>query len=73
MPRHAVDNPYPGFKERFSTVPCRNAVPRPLQKPRPPVWLAGSSSEAIKKGARNGIRALVFSFVSPAEAKFSVG
>ena len=64
--------PYPGFEGRFFSMPCRNVVPKPLQKPHPPVWLACSSSETIKKAARNGIGALVFSFVSPAEAKFWV-
>lgn len=64
--------PYPGHQGRFFSMPCRNVVPKPVQKPHPPVWLACSSSETIKKAARNGIGALVFSFVSPAEAKFWV-
>jgi alkanesulfonate monooxygenase SsuD/methylene tetrahydromethanopterin reductase-like flavin-dependent oxidoreductase (luciferase family) len=61
--------PYPGFKGEYFSMPCRNVVPKPLQKPHPPLWLACSNSETIKKAARNGMGALVFSFVSPAEAK----
>ncbi len=62
--------PYPGYEGKYFQMPCRNVVPKPMQKPHPPVWLACSSSETMKKAARHGIGALVFTFVSPAEAKF---
>ena len=50
-------------------MPCRNVVPKPLQKPHPPVWVACSNRETIKLAARLGIGALTFAFVDPAEAK----
>ena len=61
--------PYPGFEGEYFSMPCRNVVPKPLQKPHPPVWMACSSREAIRLAARNGIGALTFAFVDPAEAK----
>ena len=61
--------PYPGLKGEYFSMPCRNVVPKPLQKPHPPVWMACSSREAIRLAARNGIGALTFAFVDPAEAK----
>ena len=61
--------PYPGFKGEYFSMPCRNVVPKPLQKPHPPVWMACSSREAIRLAARNGIGALTFAFVDPAEAR----
>ena len=62
-------NPYPGFKGEFFEMPCRNIVPKPVQKPHPPVWVACSNRETIKLAARHGIGALTFAFVDPAEAK----
>jgi alkanesulfonate monooxygenase SsuD/methylene tetrahydromethanopterin reductase-like flavin-dependent oxidoreductase (luciferase family) len=50
-------------------MPCRNVVPKPLQKPHPPVWVACSNRETIKLAAKLGIGALTFAFVDPAEAK----
>jgi len=44
-------------------------VPKPVQKPHPPLWVACSNRETIKLAARLGIGALTFAFVDPAEAK----
>ncbi len=64
-----VIDPYPGFKGQFFDMPCRNIVPKPVQKPHPPVWVACSNRETIKLAARLGIGALTFAFVDPAEAR----
>ena len=64
-----VMTPYPGYEGKFFSMPCRNVVPKPLQKPHPPVWVACSNRETIKLAARLGIGALTFAFVDPAEAK----
>ncbi len=60
--------PYPGFKGEFISMPIRNVVPKPLQKPHPPIWLACSNKETIHVAARCGVGALAFAFVDPAEA-----
>jgi alkanesulfonate monooxygenase SsuD/methylene tetrahydromethanopterin reductase-like flavin-dependent oxidoreductase (luciferase family) len=44
-------------------------VPKPLQKPHPPLWMACSRRESILDAARLGLGALTFSFVSPDEAR----
>ena len=64
-----VMTPYPGFDGKYFSMPCRNIVPKPLQKPHPPVWVACSNRETIKLAARLGIGALTFAFVDPVEAK----
>jgi alkanesulfonate monooxygenase SsuD/methylene tetrahydromethanopterin reductase-like flavin-dependent oxidoreductase (luciferase family) len=64
-----VMDPYPGFVGKHFSMPCRNVVPKPLQKPHPPVWVACSNRETIKLAARLGLGALTFAFVDPAEAK----
>jgi alkanesulfonate monooxygenase SsuD/methylene tetrahydromethanopterin reductase-like flavin-dependent oxidoreductase (luciferase family) len=62
-------DPYPGFDGQFFSMPTRNIVPKPAQKPHPPLWVACSNRETIKLAARLGIGALTFAFVDPAEAK----
>ena len=62
-------NPYPGFKGEFFEMPVRNVVPKPVQRPHPPVWVACSNRETIKLAARLGIGALTFAFVDPREAR----
>lgn len=62
-------DPYPGFEGKYFSMPCRNVVPKPVQKPHPPVWVACSNRETIKMAARLGIGALTFAFVDASEAK----
>jgi alkanesulfonate monooxygenase SsuD/methylene tetrahydromethanopterin reductase-like flavin-dependent oxidoreductase (luciferase family) len=64
--------PYPGFKGKYFSMPCRNVVPKPVQRPHPPLWVACSNRETIKLAAKLGIGALTFAFVDPAEAKMWV-
>ena len=63
-----VMEPYPGFEGEFFTMPCRNVLPKPFQKPHPPIWVACSRMETIHAAARAGIGALTFAFVSPEQA-----
>jgi alkanesulfonate monooxygenase SsuD/methylene tetrahydromethanopterin reductase-like flavin-dependent oxidoreductase (luciferase family) len=62
-------DPYPGFEGQYFTMPCRNVLPKPLQKPHPPMWIACTNRDTIRVAARNGLGALAFSFVDPEEAK----
>lgn len=62
-------DPYPGFEGKYFEMPCRNIVPKPVQKPHPPLWVACSNRETIKMAARLGMGALTFAFVDPLEAK----
>jgi alkanesulfonate monooxygenase SsuD/methylene tetrahydromethanopterin reductase-like flavin-dependent oxidoreductase (luciferase family) len=64
-----VMDPYPGFQGRFFSMPCRNVVPKPVQKPHPPLWVACSNRETIHLAAQLGIGALTFAFIDPSEAK----
>lgn len=66
--RMFVEDPFHGFEGKYVTVPARNVVPKPLQKPHPPLWLACSNRTSILQAARLGVGALTFSFVSPEEA-----
>jgi alkanesulfonate monooxygenase SsuD/methylene tetrahydromethanopterin reductase-like flavin-dependent oxidoreductase (luciferase family) len=63
-----VMDPYPGYEGEFFSMPCRNVVPKPVQKPHPPMWIACSNRETIHIAAKLGLGALTFAFVDPAEA-----
>jgi len=62
-------DPYPGFQGKYFSMPVRNIVPKPVQKPHPPIWVACSNRETIHLAAQLGIGALTFAFVDPSEAK----
>jgi alkanesulfonate monooxygenase SsuD/methylene tetrahydromethanopterin reductase-like flavin-dependent oxidoreductase (luciferase family) len=44
--------------------PWRNVVPKPLQKPHPPLWVACSQLDTIEYAGTRGMGALGFQFVS---------
>ena len=62
-------DPYPGFQGKYFSMPTRNVVPKPVQKPHPPLWVACSNRETIHLAAQLGIGALTFAFIDPVEAK----
>jgi alkanesulfonate monooxygenase SsuD/methylene tetrahydromethanopterin reductase-like flavin-dependent oxidoreductase (luciferase family) len=68
-----VMDPYPGYQGKYFSMPCRNVVPKPVQKPHPPIWVACSRRETIHEAARDGVGALTFAFVDPSEAIKWVG
>ena len=64
-----VEEPFAGYDGRFLQMPPRNVVPKPMQKPHPPLWVACSRPDTIHLAATKGIGALSFSFVNPDEAR----
>ena len=67
--RMLVEEPFTGHEGKYLKAPVRNVVPKPLQRPHPPLWLACSRRETILLAAKLGLGALTFSFVSPEEAR----
>src|SRR3989475_860040 len=53
-------SPYPGYDGKYFKMPPRNVVPKPVQKPHPPMWLACSSPPLIHLAAQLGLGALTF-------------
>jgi alkanesulfonate monooxygenase SsuD/methylene tetrahydromethanopterin reductase-like flavin-dependent oxidoreductase (luciferase family) len=64
-----TQEPFAGFEGKYINMPARNVVPKPYQKPHPPLWMACSNRASILQAARLGIGALTFSFISPEEAR----
>jgi alkanesulfonate monooxygenase SsuD/methylene tetrahydromethanopterin reductase-like flavin-dependent oxidoreductase (luciferase family)/putative sterol carrier protein len=67
--RMMVEEPFAGVDGRYVTMPPRNVVPKPLQKPHPPLWVDCSRRETVRLAAEKGLGALGLAFVEPEEAK----
>ena len=66
--RCMTETPFTGVEGRFVSMPPRNVVPKPMQKPHPPLWVACSRRDTILLAAEKGIGALTFAFIDPEEA-----
>ncbi len=52
------------YDGEFFKFPLRAVIPKPLQKPHPPLWVACSQLDTIKYAAHRGMGALCFKFVN---------
>lgn len=66
--RAMTETPFGGHEGRYVSMPPRNVVPKPVQKPHPPLWVACSRRDTILLAAEKGIGALSFAFIDPDEA-----
>ncbi len=67
--RCMVETPFTGVDGEFVQMPPRNVIPKPMQKPHPPLWVACSRRETILLAASKGMGALTFAFIDPEEAR----
>jgi len=67
--RCMVETPFTGVDGEFVSMPPRNVVPKPVQKPHPPLWVACSRRDTILLAARKGMGAMTFAFIDPEEAR----
>ena len=67
-----TQSPYAGYDGKHFSMPPRNVVPKPLQTPHPPPWVACSSRDSLRFAAKHGLGALTFAFVDATEAQFWV-
>lgn len=52
------------YEGEYFKFPLRAIVPKPLQKPHPPLWIACSQLDTIRYAAHRGMGSLCFKFVS---------
>jgi alkanesulfonate monooxygenase SsuD/methylene tetrahydromethanopterin reductase-like flavin-dependent oxidoreductase (luciferase family) len=64
--------PYAGYEGDYFSMPPRNVIPKPLQAPHPPLWVAASRRETTLLAARFGIGSLGFGFETPEETAVRV-
>ena len=67
--RMMTETPFTGIDGNYVQFPERNIVPKPLQKPHPPLWVAGGRRETVLTAARLGMGSLGFSFETAEEAE----
>ncbi len=67
--RCLTEDPFTGHAGEYVRLPPRNVMPKPQQRPHPPVWVACSRRETIHLAAQHGIGALAFAFFDPEEAQ----
>jgi alkanesulfonate monooxygenase SsuD/methylene tetrahydromethanopterin reductase-like flavin-dependent oxidoreductase (luciferase family) len=65
-----VLQPYPGFEGKYFSMPCRNILPKPVQSPHPPMWMACTNRDTIKIAAQNGVGALASPSSTPRKHVF---
>jgi alkanesulfonate monooxygenase SsuD/methylene tetrahydromethanopterin reductase-like flavin-dependent oxidoreductase (luciferase family) len=52
------------YHGEYFDFPLRNVLPKPVQKPHPPLWVACSQLPTIEMAGRRGMGALGFQFIS---------
>ena len=57
------------FHGQYYDFPARNVIPKPYQKPHPPLWVACSNIQTIGKAGEWGMGAQGFTFVTPEAAR----
>jgi alkanesulfonate monooxygenase SsuD/methylene tetrahydromethanopterin reductase-like flavin-dependent oxidoreductase (luciferase family) len=67
--RCLTEEPFTGHVGEHVRMPPRNVLPKPRQRPHPPVWVACSRRETIHLAAQHAIGALAFAFFDPEEAR----
>ncbi|HVM95055.1 MAG TPA: LLM class flavin-dependent oxidoreductase, partial [Candidatus Acidoferrales bacterium] len=54
IPRMWTEDPFE-YVGRFVKIPARSVIPKPLQRPHPPIWMAATSPTSWEIAGRNGI------------------
>jgi alkanesulfonate monooxygenase SsuD/methylene tetrahydromethanopterin reductase-like flavin-dependent oxidoreductase (luciferase family) len=49
----------------YFVVPPRNVLPKPIQQPHPPMWMACTQPDSFKIAGERGLGALSFGFIAP--------
>lgn len=60
---------FPGHKGKHFDLPPRQVVPRPIQRPHPPLWFAASNLETFERAGAAGVGVLGVTRYTPEEVK----
>src|SRR5262249_4391102 len=61
--------PYPGCSGKYFAVPTRNVVPKPVQRPHPPLWMACTNRDSLQPAALRRMGALTITFMDAGETR----
>src|SRR5690242_929747 len=60
------------WKGKYFEFPPRNVIPKPIQDPHPPLWLATISPPSFELAASKGLGALCFALTAPGQSKEAI-
>jgi alkanesulfonate monooxygenase SsuD/methylene tetrahydromethanopterin reductase-like flavin-dependent oxidoreductase (luciferase family) len=66
IPRMWMEDPF-SHEGRFFKVPPRSVIPKPVQKPHPPLWVACAQPDSFTAAGKKGLGALCFNIGIPEE------
>ncbi|TIP99115.1 MAG: LLM class flavin-dependent oxidoreductase, partial [Mesorhizobium sp.] len=49
------EDPFTGFAGEHFELPARHVIPKPVQLPHPPLWVAATNLETYEHAARQGV------------------
>ena len=67
IPRMWTETEFTGFEGKHLSIPPRRVIPKPVQKPHPPMWWACTSPPSFDLAGRMGLGCLCFAFQPPEE------
>jgi alkanesulfonate monooxygenase SsuD/methylene tetrahydromethanopterin reductase-like flavin-dependent oxidoreductase (luciferase family) len=57
---------------KFFKIPPRNVIPKPVQQPHPPMWVASTTPPTFEMAGRMGLGVLSFSLTAPGQSEKAV-
>lgn len=62
LPKMWTQEVFEGFTGKYVNMPARPVVPKPVQKPHPPMWMACTQPDSFRVAGECGLGALAFGF-----------
>jgi alkanesulfonate monooxygenase SsuD/methylene tetrahydromethanopterin reductase-like flavin-dependent oxidoreductase (luciferase family) len=62
LPKMWTQELFEGHEGRYLNIPPRPVIPKPVQKPHPPLWMACTQPSSFEVAAELGLGALAFGF-----------
>jgi alkanesulfonate monooxygenase SsuD/methylene tetrahydromethanopterin reductase-like flavin-dependent oxidoreductase (luciferase family) len=70
--RMFAEDPFTGFKGKFFDLPQRDVLPRVVQIPHPPLWVAASNLSSYERAGRQGVGVIGVTRNSIAETRDAI-
>ena len=65
IPKMWTEQEFPGYQGAHLDLPPRQVIPKPVQKPHPPMWWACTSPPSYELAGKMGLGCLCFAFQPP--------
>jgi len=66
IPRYWTEPPF-AYHGKHLSIPPRDVVPKPLQRPHPPLWVTSARLEGFERAGRLGVGVLATTLLAPPE------